>query len=237
MLFALALLGGCATPKDPRDPFEPVNRAIYGFNEGVDKAVLEPTAKLYRFVLPSFVRNSVGNVFSNVGEIRNIVNNTLQGKFGTAYSDFGRLAINSTLGVLGLFDIASDAGIEKHQEDFGQTLGKWGIRDGPFIMLPLFGPSNVRDTAGWAGDIYTDPFYYVDPTRARNQIRGTRLVHRRSELIDAKKALVDTALDPYQFVRDSYIQRRRSLIYDGKPPADKDSIVAPPPQQGAPAKP
>jgi len=206
-LFSAALLGGCATAKDPRDPFEPVNRAIYQFNEGVDRAVLEPTAKLYRFVLPGFVRNSVGNVFSNAGEFRNILNNTLQGNFVSAYSDFGRLAINSTLGLLGLFDIASDAGIEKHREDLGQTLGKWGIGDGPFIMLPLFGPSNVRDTVGWVGDMYTDPFGYVDPSRARNQIRGVRTVQRRSELLDAK-GVIDSALDPYQFVRDGYIQRR-----------------------------
>lgn len=235
-LVGIALLGGCATAKDPRDPFEPVNRAIYGINEGLDKAVLEPTAKLYRFAVPAFVRASVGNVFSNVGEIRNIFNNTLQGNFRTAYSDFGRLAINSTLGVLGLFDVASEAGIEKHQEDFGQTMGKWGIADGPFIMLPLFGPSNVRDTAGWAVDAYTDPFTYVDPSRAQNQIRGARIVQGRSELFDAKKVL-DTMLDPYQSVRDGYLQRRRSLIYDGKPPQGKDPMAAPPKQEGAPAKP
>lgn len=235
-LLLAALLGGCATAKDPRDPFEPLNRAIYGINEGVDKAVLEPVAKLYRFALPPFVRSSVGNVFANAGEVRNVLNNTLQGKFQTAYSDFGRFAINSTLGVLGLFDVASEAGIERHQEDFGQTLGWWGIRDGPFMMLPLFGPSTVRDTAAWPVDIYTDPFAYVDPSRAQNQIRGVRLVQRRSELFDAKTVL-DTALDPYQFTRDAYLARRRNQVYDGKPPPEKDRIVAPPKQEGAPAKP
>jgi phospholipid-binding lipoprotein MlaA len=228
LLLALCLLGGCATARDPRDPFEPVNRAIYGINEGVDKAVLEPSAKLYRFFLPSFVRSSVGNVFSNMGEVRNVLNNTLQGKFTTAYSDFGRLAINSTLGVLGLFDVASEAGIERHQEDFGQTLGRWGFADGPFMMLPFFGPSNLRDTIAWPVDIYTDPVTYITPVRARNQIWGTRYVHRRAELLDVK-SVIDTSLDPYQFVRDAYIARRRNLVYDGKPPADKDAILPPRP--------
>jgi phospholipid-binding lipoprotein MlaA len=223
---ALALLGGCATPKDPRDPFEPVNRAIYRFNKTVDTAVVEPTAKVYRFVLPSFVRTSVGNVVSNAGEIRNVLNNSLQGKFGTAYSTFGRLAMNSTLGLLGLFDVASEAGIEKRPEDFGQTLAVWGVADGPFMMLPIFGPSSVRDTVAWPADIYVDPFSYVDPTRARNQIWAGRVVHQRSELLDAKKVIESAALDEYQFVRDAYLQRRRNLVYDGKPPPD--TLVKPP---------
>jgi phospholipid-binding lipoprotein MlaA len=218
------VLAGCAAgPKaNPADPFERVNRAIYGFNERIDKAVLEPVARGYRFALPAFVRTGVGNVFSNVSEVRNVLNNTLQGKFTDAYSDFGRLAINSTLGLLGFFDIASEAGIERHQEDFGQTLGVWGFAQGPFIMLPLFGPSTVRDTAGWGVDIYSDPARLVDPTRAQNQIRGVRIVQRRSELLDAKKIIDAVALDEYQFVRDAYLQRRHNLVYDGKPPPEKD---------------
>lgn len=228
VLTAVALLGGCATAKDPRDPFEPVNRAIYHLNETVDMAVMEPTAKLYRFVVPQFVRSSVGNVFSNAAEIRNVLNNTLQGKFTTAYSTFGRLALNSTIGILGLFDVASEAGIEKRPEDFGQTLGWWGVRDGPFVMLPLFGPSSVRDTIAWPADIYVDPFSHVNPNRARNQILIGRMVHQRAELIDAKKVMEGAALDEYQFVRDAYLQRRRNLVYDGKPPIDKDTLKAPP---------
>ncbi|HYC48718.1 MAG TPA: VacJ family lipoprotein [Burkholderiales bacterium] len=228
-LVGVLVLAGCAAPKsNPADPFERVNRAIYGFNERVDKTVLEPVAKGYRFVLPNFVRTGVGNMFSNVSEVRNVLNNTLQGKFTDAYSDVGRLTINSTLGLLGFFDIASEAGIEKHREDFGQTLGVWGVGQGPFIMLPLFGPSTVRDTAGWGVDLYTDPVRAIDPTRAQNQIRGTRLVQRRSELLDAKKIIDAAALDEYQFVRDAYLQRRRNLVYDGKPPPDKDAIGPPP---------
>jgi len=204
----------------------------------VDKAVLQPTARAYRAVLPSFVRQSVGNFFSNIGDVRMVINNTLQGKFTTAYSDFGRIAINSTLGVLGLFDIASEAGIEKHQEDFGQTLGWWGIPDGPFIMLPLFGPSSVRDTGGFAVDWLTDPVTYVDPTRAHNQLTATRLINRRAELLDAKQVLDAAALDPYQFTRDAYLQRRRNLVFDGNPPPDTNDPLGPLPKpDGASDKP
>ena len=239
LLVAAALLGGCATTSksNPQDPFEPVNRGIYKFNERVDKAVLRPTARAYRAVLPSFVRQSVSNVFSNVGDVRVMLNNTLQGKFTTAYSDFGRVAINSTLGVLGLFDIASEAVIEKHQEDFGQTLGWWGIPNGPYIMLPLLGPSSVRDTGGFVVDYLTDPIAYVDPSRAHNQLEVTRFVNRRAELLDAKTVLDKAALDPYEFTRDAYLQRRRNLVFDGKPPVDKNTLGPPPKPDGAPEKP
>ncbi len=228
-LAVASLLGACATGKNPADPFESFNRGVYKFNERVDQAVLRPTARAYRTVVPQFVRQSVGNVFANVNDVRACLNNALQGKFTTAYSDFGRVAINSTLGVLGLFDVASEAGIEKHQEDFGQTLGRWGVADGPFIMLPVLGPSNARDTVGWAVDHFTDPITYVDPSRAHNQLTATRIVNRRAELLDASNVLDTVALDHYQFVRDAYLQRRRSLVYDGKPPAGKDPLLAPRP--------
>ena len=156
---AAVALAGCAAPStsrpDARDPFEPANRAIYKLNDRVDKAVVRPTARVYQRAVPQFVRQSVSNVFSNIGDVRVGLNNALQGKFATAYSDFGRVMINSTIGVLGLFDIASEAGIEKHHEDFGQTLGWWGLRDGPFIMLPIFGralcaiPRALRSTTSW----------------------------------------------------------------------------------------
>ena len=237
LVIACGLTGGCASgPKQKSaDPFEPVNRFIYGFNEGVDMAVVEPTAKLYRFVLPTFVRSSIGNAFSNVTEIRNVLNNALQGKLGDAYASAGRFTINSTIGVLGLFDVATEAGIEKREEDFGQTLGRWGVPDGPFMMLPFFGPSALRDTLGWGVDIYSDPLTYVNPVRARNQIWTWRTVQRRSELLDAKKIIDAAALDEYQFVRDGYLQRRRNLVYDGKPPPDKDPLV-PLPKEESPKK-
>ena len=227
-LVGFFLLSGSATAADPRDPFESFNRGVYRFNEQLDRAVLKPVAEGYRKVLPEFLRQSVSNVFSNLNDVRVGLNNTLQGKFTTAYSDFGRVMINSTLGVLGLFDIASEAGIEKHDEDFGQTLGWWGVGNGPFLMLPILGPSTVRDTAGLGVDYFTDPVTYVDPSRSQNQLMGTRIVDRRAELLDAKKVLDAAALDQYEFLRDAYLQRRRNLIYDGKPPVDKSMMLPPP---------
>lgn len=232
VVFVLAVLAGCAAvPKeqrDPRDPFESLNRGVYRFNDRLDRAVLRPTARAYRRVLPQFVRTSVGNFFSNINDVRVVLNNTLQGKFTTAYADFGRIAINSTLGLGGLFDVASEAGIEKHQEDFGQTLGWYGIPDGPYLMLPLFGPSNARDTVGFGVDWLTDPVNYVDPSGLQYGLSGGRLINRRADLLDATDVL-KTTLDPYQFARDAYLQRRRNLVYDGKPPPDKDEAPLKPP--------
>ncbi|MDB5862360.1 MAG: transporter [Betaproteobacteria bacterium] len=240
VLVAVSLLAGCqSVPKDqrdPRDPFESVNRSIYKFNDAVDRAVMRPTARAYRTVVPQFVRNSVGNFFSNINDVRVVLNNTLQGKFTTAYADFGRIMINSTLGIVGLFDIASEAGIEKHNEDFGQTLGWYGMNDGPYIMLPLFGPSTVRDTLGFGVDYLTDPITYVDPSSAQNAMSGTRFVQRRADLLDASNVL-KTTLDPYQFMRDAYLQRRRNLVYDGNPPPDKDDAPLKPDSVPLPKEP
>ncbi len=237
-LILAGVLGGCATlppgPRDPRDPYESFNRGIYRFNDRLDRSIVRPTARAYRAVIPQFVRTSVGNVFSNIGDVRNVLNNTLQGKFTTAYSDFGRIAINSTLGVLGLFDIATEAGIEKHNEDFGQTLGWWGVQSGPYIMLPIFGPSSGRDAAGFTIDYLTDPVTFIDPSSARYPASATRLIQRRADALGTAGVL-ETTLDPYQFVRDAYLERRRYLIYDGAPPAGKDALVWPPPDP-APAK-
>lgn len=237
VVLVILWVGGCATGTDPRDPFEPINRGIYQFNERIDKAILKPAAEIYRAVLPQFVRSSVSNFFSNINDLLVALNNLLQGKFTTAYADFGRVAINSTLGVLGLFDVASEAGIEKHDEDFGQTLGYWGVGDGPFIMLPIFGPSNGRDVVGRVVDFQLDPITYVDPSRSRNQLWGTRIVNRRTELLDATTILETAALDPYEFVRDAYLQRRRNLIHDGTPPLDtpdKDLLGPAKPKGSAP---
>ena len=232
LILLATLLGGCATTGDPRDPFEPVNRGIYGFNERLDNTLLKPTAEAYRAVIPQFIRSSVSNFFSNINDVVVALNNLLQGKFTAAYTDLGRIAINSTLGILGLFDVASEAGIEKHDEDFGQTLAVWGIGDGPFVMLPLFGPSTVRDTAGRFVDYHADLITYVDPSHSRNQLWATRAVNRRAELLDASTVLQTAALDPYEFVRDAYLQRRRSLIYDGSPPPDRE-FMDPTPPKGA----
>jgi len=236
LTLTVSLLAGCATGTNPQDPFESFNRGVYSFNEGLDKALLKPAAEVYRGVFPQFIRSSVSNFFSNINDIVVALNNLLQGKFTAAYTDLGRVAINSTIGVLGLFDVASEAGIEKHDEDFGQTLGWWGAGDGPYIMLPFFGPSTGRDAVGRVADYFSDPVTYVDPTRARNQLWGTRIVNRRSELLDASTVLQTAALDPYEFVRDAYLQRRRSQIHDGAPPRDREFLDPPPkPQTRRPA--
>ena len=223
VLGSASFLGACATAKNPRDPLEPVNRAVYRFNERVDRAVLRPTARVYRAVLPQVVRTGVTNFFSNINDIPVALNNLAQGKFVPAVSDFSRVVINSSIGLLGFFDVATEAGIEKHQEDFGQTLGWWGVPDGPFLMLPLFGPSTGRDAVGLVVDYAIDPVIQVSPNHNRNQLYGTRFVNRRAELLDASTVL-KTALDPYEFLREAYLQRRRNLVYDGKPPPEKDPV-------------
>jgi phospholipid-binding lipoprotein MlaA len=222
VLTCFVLLGGCASTGNPRDPLEPVNRGIYTFNEAVDTTLLKPAAELYRGLVPRLVRTGVSNFFSNINDVIVALNNLLQGKVTNAASDTGRFVVNSTVGLLGLFDAATPLGLPKNNEDFGQTLGWWGVGDGPYIVLPIFGPSNVRDTFGLIVDTLTDPISYIEPTRDRNIVMGVRAVNRRSELLEASKILETAALDPYQFVRDAYLQRRRSLIYDGNPPKDKD---------------
>lgn len=221
-LMFLTLLNGCASTGNARDPLEPINRAIYHFNDGVDKALLKPVAEVYREVLPQFVRTGVGNFFSNINDVLIALNNLLQGKVLDAASDVGRVAINTTVGVLGVLDLATEVGLEKHDEDFGQTLGRWGMGDGPYLVLPIFGPSNLRDTFGRVVDYRTDPLTYVDPSRDRNQLWLARMINRRAELLDTSKILETAALDPYEFLRDAYLQRRRNLVYDGSPPPEKD---------------
>ena len=235
---SLFLLGGCASSGNPRDPLEGLNRAVYKFNDGVDNLVVMPAAGAYRDLVPDFMRTGVSNFFSNITDVLIALNNLLQGKLLNAVSDVGRVAVNSTAGILGLFDVATELGLEKHNEDFGQTLGRWGIGSGPYIVLPLLGPSSLRDAIGLIGDWKTDPLTYVDPTRARNQLYGAFFVSRRSELLEASKILETAALDPYEFVRDGYLQRRRNLVYDGTPPDENDiEIKVKPRQDGAGAAP
>jgi phospholipid-binding lipoprotein MlaA len=222
-VLGLGVLGGCATTGsgDPRDPLEPVNRAIYTFNDGVDTMLVKPAAEIYQGVVPGLVRTGVSNVFSNLNDVIVALNNLLQGKFGSALSDFGRVLLNTTAGLLGIFDVATPAGLEKHDEDFGQTLGWWGIGDGPYIVLPLLGSSNLRDTVGRVGDYKADPVTYIDPSHDRNIVQALRIINRRAELLSASRILAVAALDEYEFVRDAYLQRRRNLIYDGNPPREK----------------
>ena len=220
-LLSLANLAGCATAQNPKDPLEPFNRKVYQFNETIDRLALKPVAKGYRAAVPVPVRGGVTNVFRNFRDVTTAVNNLLQLKVGTAISDVARVAVNSTVGILGVFDVASRVGLEKHDEDFGQTLGRWGVPDGPDLVLPLFGPSNVRDSVGWIGDFYTDPeFYLITESPATWIFFTTRVVNVRANLLEAERLLDGVALDRYSFLREAYLQRRRNLIYDGNPPPE-----------------
>jgi phospholipid-binding lipoprotein MlaA len=232
----LLLSGGCATNGNPRDPLEPLNRAVYTFNDGFDALLVKPAAEFYRFIIPEFARTGVSNFFSNLNDVIVAANNLLQGKATHAASDVGRILVNSTVGVLGLFDIATGLGMEKHNEDFGQTLGYWGIGDGPYLVLPFLGPSNVRDTVGWFGDFYVWPVSYIEAGKTRRAVIAFRFVTVRADLLEASRILETAALDPYQFVRDAYLQRRRNLVYDGKPPLDEDDMGDEPKRTPAPDK-
>lgn len=231
-IISLALLGGCASTGDPRDPLEPLNRGIYKFNDGVDTVLIKPAAEVYKDVLPPLVRTGVSNVFSNLNDVIVALNNLLQGKLEAALSDIGRVLINTTAGLLGIFDVATEAGLEKHDEDLGQTLGWWGVGDGPYLVLPFLGPRNLRDTVGLVGDYKVDPVTYIEPSRDRNVVQGARIVARRSELLGASRILEVAAIDEYEFVRDAYLQRRRNLIFDGNPPREKDDDAAIAPFKG-----
>jgi phospholipid-binding lipoprotein MlaA len=216
-----ALLSGCAGP-NPRDPYEGFNRAMFKFNDTVDEYALKPAATAYRNVLPSFVQTGVNNFFGNLADVWSAVNNLLQGKGQAGMSDVSRVALNSTLGIVGLFDIASEAGLQKHKEDFGQTLGTWGVPSGPYLMLPLLGPSTVRDTAALPLDIKGDIWAYKEPVYIRNTGTAVRAIDQRANLLDAGSLLEDAALDRYEFIRDGFLQRRESLIYDGESGPRKD---------------
>jgi phospholipid-binding lipoprotein MlaA len=222
LLAVLLLLAGCATTGegDPRDPFEGFNRGIYKFNETVDEAIAKPVATAYRDVVHEEIRNRVRNFFSNIGDVFIGVNNVLQGKFFEGFEDFMRVTFNTTLGLLGIHDVASDMGIEKHNEDFGQTFGRWGAGPGPYLVLPILGSSTVRDGAGTAIDIYADPLGEVRPIRLRNSLAVLRLTGARADLLEASRILEQAALDKYVFQRDAYLQRRRNLVYDGSPPRE-----------------
>jgi phospholipid-binding lipoprotein MlaA len=217
---------GCASTSAPNaDPWEGFNRGSFAVNEAIDKAVLTPAAKGYQAVTPSFVRSGVSNAFGNVGDVGTGLNNLLQGKPGSALSDFGRVLVNSTLGILGLFDVASPMGLDKNNEDFGQTLGKWGVGSGPYVVLPLLGPSTLRDSLGRVPDRYSSYSRYVEHIPARNSLLGLDIIHIRAELLAAGKTLEEASLDKYQFLRDAFLQRRLSQVYDGKvPPALREKL-------------
>jgi len=202
-----------------KDPFEGFNRAVYKFNEKTDQYVLKPLAKGYRAVVPQPVSKSISNFFSNLYDPANMLYNFLQGKPKAGFSDLGRFIVNSTFGIAGLFDVASKMGLSKHNEDFGQTLAVWGVGDGPYLVLPFFGPSNIRDGASLPVDWYTYPPNHMEEHSTRDKMFVVEVVDKRAQLLDASDILEQAAGgDPYPFVREAYRQRRLSLIYDGNPP-------------------
>lgn len=214
----LAACAVSATAGDnPRDPYEGFNRAMFATNEVIDKAV-KPVAQAYDAGVPLPVKAGVGNFFGNVGDLWTGVNSALQGKGGNAGNDFGRLLVNSTVGIFGLFDVASELGMEKHDEDFGQTLAVWGVGDGGYLYWPIIGPRTLRDTGGFIVDTNVDPVWHIDSIPVRNSAVALRFVDIRASLLPADKVVDEAALDKYSYVRDAYLQRRRSQIYDGRPP-------------------
>jgi phospholipid-binding lipoprotein MlaA len=219
---------GCATTNQntsANDPLERYNRAMYKFNDAVDTAIIKPVAKGYDTVVPDPISQGVGNFFSNLDDITVIINDLLQGKFYQAYRDTHRFVLNTTVGVAGIFDVASLSGLNKNDEDFGQTLGVWGAEPGAYVVLPFFGPRNVRDTFGLVGDMFTDPVMYVDGDDARFALIGTRVIDTRASLLKAEKVLDEAATDEYSYVRDAYMSRREYLVYDGNPPENDDFDV------------
>jgi phospholipid-binding lipoprotein MlaA len=246
-LVALMLLAsGCASPsgyKNPKDPFEPLNRGVYKFNDALDKAVVKPAAKGYVKVMPAGGRNMVNNFFSNLDDVLVTLNDVLQFKFTQAVNDGGRFMINTTFGALGLADVAAAGGFPKHHEDFGQTLGYWGVPSGPYLVLPFFGPSSVRDATGLYVDSITGPTTTMKPPRTRNQTVLVNAVRTRANLLDSESLLEEASLDRYAFLRDAYLSHRENEVYDGHPPRPKyydeedDNDVPPPPSPPQPAAP
>lgn len=210
------------TTYDPKDPLQAYNRVMFNFNEKADRYVAKPVAQAYKFIVPQAVQLVVSNVFSNLGDVWNSVNNLLQWKPGAAFNDLSRFAINSSLGMFGMADVATAIGLEKHDEDLGQTLGYWGVPSGPYFVLPVFGPSTVRDALARPLDGYGGYYAWVDGASLRNSMYLTEKVSDRAALLDAEKAFDDAALDRYTLLRDGWLARRRNQVYDGDPPEEED---------------
>jgi phospholipid-binding lipoprotein MlaA len=223
-LFLGIFLTGCASGPNanPADPLEPMNRSIYKFNDVLDKSILKPVASTYREVTPSLIQRGVTNFFANLEDIWSIVNNVLQLKGEAAGDSFFRVGVNTLMGFCGILDIASEMGIERHTEDFGQTLGYWGVGPGPYVVIPLLGPSTMRDAMALPLDTKGDAVTHIEDIATRNSFWALRSVDYRAAYLKSDAVLDEVALDKYAFIRDGYLQRRRNLIYDGNPP-DEDS--------------
>jgi phospholipid-binding lipoprotein MlaA len=235
LTLALLALSGCAsappTKPDARDPFERINRSTFAFNQSLDKAVIRPVLRGYRKITPRVVRTGISNFFANAEYPVVIVNDLLQGKFGPATNDAGRFLLNTTLGIGGLLDPASNAGLDRNNEDFGQTLGHWGVGPGPYVMMPFLGPYTLRDGFGGIADNFAEPRQYLDDRQTRWLLWGASQLNRRAGLTEAE-AILDRSGDPYAFVRSAYLQRRQYLVTDGagsdEPPVDEDPALEDP---------
>ncbi len=223
LVASLALLSACATQAN-KDPLEGMNRGIYKFNDVADKALIKPVASVYQTITPSPIRKGINNFYENLTSLTTVFNDLLQFKFAHAFTDAGRFVINSTVGIAGFFDVASMDNVSKHKEDFGQTLGHWGVADGAYLVLPILGPSSLRDTTGMVFDLAaTDPIAYAHrkgDVRLHNQLRVGQLIDKRAELLTATDLIDEASLDPYAFTRDAYLQRRASLVQDGIVPEE-----------------
>lgn len=226
---ALAALSGCATvppgaaapaAASQADPWENWNRKVFAFNEALDGAVLKPVAQTYRDVVPSLARSGVSNVLGNLHDVWSAANQFLQGKVQTGLEMGMRVLTNTVFGLGGLLDPASEMGLARRSEDFGQTLGRWGLGNGPYLVLPLFGPSTLRDTAGLVVDRRAAPSTLPDSTAASYGVSALEVVNTRSQLLAAGQLLDQVALDKYSFMRDAYLARRRDALYDGAPPME-----------------
>ena len=222
ILFLAALATGCATTRDNPDPWEGLNRKTHAFNDVLDRAVLKPAATGYVKVVPAFAREGVTNFFANLEDIGTGLNQFLQGKPKDGATDLGRFFVNSIFGVFGLWDVATPMGLEKHYEDFGQTLGVWGVQSGPYLVLPFLGPSTARDAPAKA----VDPSWYymneINPERLYWAVWALEKVNLRAGLMQSESVLKEAALDEYSFIRDAWLQRRRNQVYDGNPPRPKE---------------
>ena len=224
LLACVLILSGCATTegeRDPRDPWEGMNRSVYRFNDKFDEYLAKPLARTYVKVLHQEIRTRIANFFSNLQDPLIGLNNFLQGKFDDGVNDWARFLVNSSFGLFGLHDVAGDGGMEKHNEDFGQTLGRWGAGPGPYLVLPILSSSSLRDGIGTGADIWLDPMGEIRPINLRNSLVVLRATNTRADLLEASRILEEAALDKYVFQRDAYLQRRRSLVYDGRPPREK----------------
>ncbi|OGS90726.1 MAG: hypothetical protein A2Z95_06900 [Gallionellales bacterium GWA2_60_18] len=220
---AIALTSGCASThaKNPSDPLETFNRGMYQFNDTVDKAIIKPVSQAYDTVVPQVGKTAVSNFFSNLDDVIVTANDFLQLKILQGILDGTRFVVNTTAGIYGLIDIGSHVGLEKHNEDFGQTLGKWGVGNGPYIVLPILGPSTLRDGVGLYADSRPSKLRRIEHMPTRNQMYVTKAISHRAGLLDQEKILDEAAIDRYELIRDAYLLRRNSLVYDGNPPREK----------------